>query len=176
MMDHAQNSVEAAPNRVVGRPFQPGQSGNPGGRPAIPHPATRLGELTAERQDVVDFVVKVFHGHAGKQWQHPKYRHGPSTGSAIGYGASLKKNSRSTPTSNPTAWVIRHWLSTPLRSYGGSGMSFAPATPWLSKGKKLTKNKGWRMPAHRDSPPGWDPFSGSTPSKNGVGFLTLSHC
>jgi len=29
----AENSIEAAPRRVVGRPFQKGQSGNPGGRP-----------------------------------------------------------------------------------------------------------------------------------------------
>ena len=33
--DHvaAENSTEAPPARPIGRPFKPGQSGNPGGRP-----------------------------------------------------------------------------------------------------------------------------------------------
>jgi hypothetical protein len=29
----AENAVDAAPSRVVGRPFAPGMSGNPSGRP-----------------------------------------------------------------------------------------------------------------------------------------------
>lgn len=32
-MELAENSVDAPPSRVVGRPFAPGVSGNPGGRP-----------------------------------------------------------------------------------------------------------------------------------------------
>jgi hypothetical protein len=32
-MELAENSVEAAPSPVLGRPFAPGVSGNPGGRP-----------------------------------------------------------------------------------------------------------------------------------------------
>ena len=32
-MELAENSVDAAPSPVVGRPFLPGVSGNPGGRP-----------------------------------------------------------------------------------------------------------------------------------------------
>ncbi len=33
MSDDAERSKEAAPKRVIGRPFQKGVSGNPGGRP-----------------------------------------------------------------------------------------------------------------------------------------------
>jgi hypothetical protein len=32
-MELAENSIDAAPSPVVGRPFAPGVSGNPGGRP-----------------------------------------------------------------------------------------------------------------------------------------------
>ena len=60
--------------RGPGRPFRPGESGNPGGRPAVSHPATRLMELTDQGQDVVDFVLSVFRGQAGREWEHPKYR------------------------------------------------------------------------------------------------------
>ena len=34
MMNYAQNSTDNS-KRVVGRPFQPGESGNPGGRPTM---------------------------------------------------------------------------------------------------------------------------------------------
>lgn len=73
-MDSAENSNGSAPSRVVGRPFKPGQSGNPGGRPTVSHPATLLRELTGDGQEIAQFVYNVFNGQAGKAWQHPKYR------------------------------------------------------------------------------------------------------
>lgn len=72
LMDSAENSIE--PTRVVGRPFKPGQSGNPGGRPAVSHPATMLRELTDDGAEVMDFVLSVFRGTAGKLWLYLKYR------------------------------------------------------------------------------------------------------
>lgn len=40
--------METAPRRVVGRPFEPGQSGNPNGRPKRRHLADMLGEELAK--------------------------------------------------------------------------------------------------------------------------------
>ena len=48
---------------TVGRPFPPGVSGNPGGRPK--GLASRIREITNEGNDLVDFVVSVFKGEHG---------------------------------------------------------------------------------------------------------------
>lgn len=54
-MELAENSVETA--RVVGRPFPPGVSGNPGGRPkAI---VARIREQTNDGAELIDFLVRV---------------------------------------------------------------------------------------------------------------------
>ena len=55
----AQNSIESTPARPVGRPFKPGQSGNPGGRRK--GLTGRIKEATDDGKDLVDFVVGVFH-------------------------------------------------------------------------------------------------------------------
>ena len=49
---------------TVGRPFPPGVSGNPGGRPK--GLASRIREITNEGNDLVDFVVSVFKGEHGE--------------------------------------------------------------------------------------------------------------
>lgn len=61
MADPAESSVEAAePKRVRGRPFKPGQSGNPGGRPK--GLAARVRESMPEA-DLVAGMVKIAKGH-----------------------------------------------------------------------------------------------------------------
>jgi hypothetical protein len=45
--------------RGPGRPFQPGQSGNPGGRPATKELAQRIAAETSGGVDLVDFTLKV---------------------------------------------------------------------------------------------------------------------
>jgi len=50
----------SAPRRVVGRPFRPGQSGNPGGRPR--GLAGRIREATREGADLVTFAMRVLNG------------------------------------------------------------------------------------------------------------------
>jgi hypothetical protein len=42
MMADAEHSKDAAPKRVIGRPFQKGVSGNPGGRPAASYDIATL--------------------------------------------------------------------------------------------------------------------------------------
>jgi hypothetical protein len=56
----AENSERTAKRRGLGRPFATGQSGNPGGRPKGIVRAIR--ELTRDGDDLVAFVVRVFHG------------------------------------------------------------------------------------------------------------------
>ena len=56
-MEIAENSVDAAPSRVIGRPFQPGVSGNPGGRPK--GVVSRIREQTNDGAELVDFLVQV---------------------------------------------------------------------------------------------------------------------
>jgi hypothetical protein len=59
----AGNSDDAAPKRVIGRPFQPGQSGNPSGRPKA---ARELSELVRSlitdgegRNKIVERLVEI---------------------------------------------------------------------------------------------------------------------
>jgi hypothetical protein len=53
----AENSTEAAPLRVVGRPFEKGQSGNPGGRPK--GIAARAREATGDGAALIAYLVAV---------------------------------------------------------------------------------------------------------------------
>jgi hypothetical protein len=54
----AENSTETAPFAVVpGRPFLPGQSGNPGGRPKLL--STLVKEQTQDGAELVEFMVRV---------------------------------------------------------------------------------------------------------------------
>jgi hypothetical protein len=55
---NAENSTGTATLRVVGRPFQAGKSGNPGGRPK--GLVRRVRELTRDGESLVDFMVRVF--------------------------------------------------------------------------------------------------------------------
>lgn len=69
----AGNSKKSAP----GRPFQPGQSGNPSGRPkgSAGLPA-RIRELTNDGEDVVQYFVDVF---KGEHELSEKHRHDAAT-------------------------------------------------------------------------------------------------
>jgi hypothetical protein len=57
MSPAAQNRPGTAPLRVVGRPFEKGQSGNPGGRPK--GLAARVREVTDDGSEIVDLMVGV---------------------------------------------------------------------------------------------------------------------
>lgn len=56
--DSSDQRPNSAPRRVVGRPFRPGQSGNPGGRPK--GLASRIREATRDGEDLVAFALRVF--------------------------------------------------------------------------------------------------------------------
>lgn len=48
MSSEAENSAEQPGKRVIGRPFQPGVSGNPGGRPSL---AKKLREMAQDEAE-----------------------------------------------------------------------------------------------------------------------------
>jgi hypothetical protein len=56
----AENSRAASAGRIVGRPFKPGVSGNPGGRPTALRRAVR--EATRDGQDLVEMMMRVLAG------------------------------------------------------------------------------------------------------------------
>jgi hypothetical protein len=63
-MEHIETdaSIEAAP-RPRGRPFQPGQSGNPSGRPkGSKNLATKIREETADGKEMLDYLRRVVNG------------------------------------------------------------------------------------------------------------------
>jgi len=61
----AQNSVETA-ERVIGRPFPKGVSGNPGGRPR--GLVSRIRAETRDGEELLEFMVSVFRDeHAARR-------------------------------------------------------------------------------------------------------------
>lgn len=58
------SSRETGPRRVIGRPFLPGQSGNPGGRKKGLMPLVR--KATSDGKLLVDFLVRVVAGKVSK--------------------------------------------------------------------------------------------------------------
>ena len=67
----AENSIEAA-SRVVGRPFPPGVSGNPGDRPVGVR--TRILEQTEDGKDLVQFAVNVWQGKSPPEFRNARHR------------------------------------------------------------------------------------------------------
>lgn len=59
--------MESPPKKVVGRPFQKGQSGNPGGRKALPLTKAILSKLTPKRAETVAEVL-IAKAEAGESW------------------------------------------------------------------------------------------------------------
>jgi hypothetical protein len=59
--------MESAAKRVVGRPFAPGQSGNPGGRRALPLTKALVGRVTTEQAEQLaqNLLAKAL---AGESW------------------------------------------------------------------------------------------------------------
>lgn len=57
----------AAPKRVVGRPFQKGQSGNPGGRRALLLTKAVVGKLTPAQADQIAAQL-IARAAAGESW------------------------------------------------------------------------------------------------------------
>lgn len=60
----AENSNPTAP----GRPFKPGQSGNPGGRPK--GLAAQIRDATKDGQEIVEFYLQVFRGNHDLSEKH----------------------------------------------------------------------------------------------------------
>ena len=58
MQENTENSIET----VIGRPFQKGMSGNPGGRPR--GLANYVRESTGNGQEMVDLMVQIMRGEA----------------------------------------------------------------------------------------------------------------
>lgn len=59
----ADNSEKTAKQRGKGKPFESGQSGNPGGRPKLPEDIKHVRELAREyTQEAVDALVIVMRG------------------------------------------------------------------------------------------------------------------